>query len=48
MVERGTVGVGNRCKPAETARDIVGVDKKHDKGNGPSQEAHQQLTRPVG
>ncbi len=34
-VERGTVGVGNRCKPAETARDVVGVDKKHDKGNGP-------------
>ena len=34
-VERSTVGVGNRCKPAETARDVVGVDKKHDKGNGP-------------
>ena len=34
-VERGTVGVGNRCKPAETARDVVGVDKKHNKDNGP-------------
>jgi hypothetical protein len=35
-VERSTVGVGNRCKPAETARDVVGVDKKkHGKGDGP-------------
>jgi hypothetical protein len=35
--ERSTVGVGNRCKPAETARDVVGVDnvKKPKKGNGP-------------
>ena len=33
--ERSTVGVGNRCKPAETARDAVGVDKKHNKDNGP-------------
>lgn len=36
-VERGTVGVGNRCKPAETARDAVGIDnkKKHGKNDGP-------------
>ena len=36
-VERGTVGVGNRCKPGETARDVVGVDgkKKHGKNDGP-------------
>ena len=36
-VERGTVGVGNRCKPAETARDAVGLDnkKKHGKNDGP-------------
>ena len=33
--ERAAVGVGNRCKPAETARDMVGVDKKHSKGSGP-------------
>ena len=35
--ERGTVGVGNRCKPAETARDVVGADgkKKHGKNDGP-------------
>ena len=35
-VERSTVGVGNRCKPAETARDAVGIDKKKQgKGDGP-------------
>ncbi len=37
-VERSTVGVGNRCKPGETARDVVGVDgnkKKHGKNDGP-------------
>ena len=33
--ERAAVGVGNRCKTAETARDTLGVDKKHDKDNGP-------------
>ena len=33
--ERAAVGVGNRCKPAETARDMVGVDKKHNKNDGP-------------
>ena len=35
-VERSTVGVGNRCKPAETARDTLGVDnvKKKQKGDG--------------
>jgi hypothetical protein len=35
--ERATVGVGNRCKPAETARDAVGIDnkKKHGKNDGP-------------
>jgi hypothetical protein len=37
-VERSTVGVGNRCKPAETARDAVGVDgkkKNRSKNDGP-------------
>jgi len=36
-VERGTVGVGNRCKPGETARDVVGIDnkKKGGKNDGP-------------
>lgn len=35
--ERATVGVGNRCKPGETARDAVGIDNgsKHGKHNGP-------------
>jgi hypothetical protein len=36
-VERSTVGVGNRCKPGETARDAVGIDnkKKRGKNDGP-------------
>lgn len=29
--ERATVGVGNRCKPGETARDAVGLDGKKDR-----------------
>ena len=35
--ERATLGVGNRCKPAETARDVVGIDnnKKGGKHDGP-------------
>ena len=34
--ERSTVGVGNRCKPGETARDAVGIDgKKKGSGEGP-------------
>lgn len=41
-VERSTVGVGNRCKPAETARDAVGVDnrKKRGKNDGPLKKDH--------
>jgi hypothetical protein len=35
--ERAAVGVGNRCKPGETARDVVGIDnkKKSGKNDGP-------------
>jgi hypothetical protein len=35
--ERSTVGVGNRCKPAKTAKDAVGIDnkKKRGKNDGP-------------
>jgi hypothetical protein len=29
--ERATVGVGNRCKPGETARDAVGLDGKDER-----------------
>lgn len=34
--QRATVGVGNRCKPGETARDVVGIDghDKRDKDHG--------------
>jgi hypothetical protein len=34
-VARSTVGVGNRCVPAETARDVTGVDGKKGNRNGP-------------
>ncbi len=27
-VQRSTIGVGNRCKPGETARDTLGIDNR--------------------
>jgi len=32
--QRATVGVGNRCKAGETARDTLGVDNKKKKNDG--------------
>jgi hypothetical protein len=32
--QRATIGVGNRCKPGETARDTVGLDGKDKKKDG--------------
>ncbi len=34
-VARSTIGVGNRCDAAETARDVTGLDGKNGDGNGP-------------
>lgn len=36
--ERATVGVGNRCKAGETARDTLGIDGKGKKKDGPVKE----------
>jgi hypothetical protein len=32
--QRATIGVGNRCKAGETARDTVGLDGKDKKKDG--------------
>ena len=47
---KATVGVGNRCGVAETARDTVGVDGKKDKiaGDGEKKDAAQKVLKPNG
>ena len=43
-----TVGVGGRCKPAETVKDTVGIDDKNKKkgdGTGPAKKATDKVKK---
>lgn len=47
---KATVGIGNRCGVAETARDAAGVDGKKDKivGDGEKKDAAEKVLKPNG